>query len=506
MPSILLPAIISKFPGYCRRNLYRISFLLIILLATGSCSTSRQRPPTQQKPRNIILVIADDVGAEQIRSYAMELQHSSKFFPADLPNIHLLESAGIRFTQAWANPSCSPTRAGIHTGQYSCTHGIYSPKDISDYHDSLEPYPKAPSYVPLALSMGGSGYKKALFGKWHLGYGITTLGAAKDYDLPRQDGFDYYAGSYGGALESYTQWDKITNNESSSSVIHATFDLVHDAKEWISTKSTDTAFFAVLAFNAPHSNSHHQWDYLDLPPNCVDTATFATSTETEIYKAQLHCLDAALGELINFMKVKHPAVLDNTIFIFIGDNGTEETVGEGPVATTGKAKSSVYQAGIHVPFIIADGHWLTDARDRRTTAVNSVGFITTPGTTCDRLIHTRDIYGTVRQLAGIAGPDIGTESHSLVKFMSNPSAPGEQYVITEGEDSCWYAIRNDHYKLIHDSSGTEEFYKIDRFKWDDAASRVSLNPAVMTSEESGAYKKLKAKLESMPCYCKKNEK
>lgn len=501
-------AIISKFRDHCRINLYRISLLVIILLTTGSFnSTFGQRQTAQKKPRNIILVIADDVGAEQIRSYAMELQHSSKFAPADLPNIHLLERAGIRFTQAWSNPSCSPTRAGIHTGQYSCTHGIYSPKDINS-HDSLEPYPKPPSYVPLALSMAGSGYKKALFGKWHLGYGITTIGSDYDYDLPRQDGFDYYAGSYGGELESYMQWEKITNDVTSSMGTHATFDLVNDAKNWISARSIDkTAFFAVLAFNAPHwtlkSGSKEEWNYLDLSPHCTDVKKFdPTSTDTVIYKAQLHCLDAALGELITFMKVKHPAVLDNTIIIFIGDNGTDNTVGEGPVATAGKAKGTLYQAGIHVPFIIADGHWITDARYRKTTAATSVGFITTPGTTCDRLIHTRDIYGTVRQLAGIASPDLGTESHSLVKFMTNPSAPGEQYVITEGGAFCEYAIRNDHYKLI-DSSGVKEFYKIDRYKWDDAASRLSIDPAVMTSDELGAYKKLKAKLESMPCYCEK---
>jgi arylsulfatase A-like enzyme len=490
-------------------------YIRVLMIFTGITSlfytnTLAQRASghyNQKKPRNIILVIADDVGAEQIRSYAMELQYSSEFDPAKLPNIHLLEKAGIRFTQAWANPSCSPTRAGIHTGQYSCTHGIYNPKDISERHDSLEPIPDPLVYVPLALSMEGSGYKKALFGKWHLGYGINTTGSVYDYDLPRQDGFDHYAGSYGGEIDGYMEWEKTTNGSTPVTMKnHATFDLVNDAKKWISARAINmNPFLAVLAFNAPHwTGTAQEWNYLDLSPHCIDVTKFSiTSTDTTIYKAQLHCLDAALGELINFMKAKHPAVLDNTIIIFIGDNGTDNTVGEGPVATNGKAKGSLYQAGIHIPFIIADGHWLTDARYRNTTAATSVGFITIPGTTCDRLIHTRDIYGTVREFAGIPAPDLGTESHSVVKFMSNPSAPGEQYVISEGQDTCEYAIRNDHFKLIHNSTGVEEFYKIDRYKWDDEASGVTIDKDLMTSEELGAYKKLKAKLQSMPCYCEK---
>jgi arylsulfatase A-like enzyme len=504
-PNLRMPlrTIISKFPDYCRNNLYRISCLAIILFVSAlflaGCNDD-----TKKKPRNIIIVVSDDVGAEQLESYANELQYSSSFDPAKLPNIHRLVTAGIRFRQAWSNPSCSPTRAGIYTGEYSCTHGIYDPTYIGAGL-FLQPSSIDPPYIPLPKSMdlAGSSYETALFGKWHLGQRTAT-----DYDLPRDDGFDHYAGSIGGNLESYIEWTKVIDGIQQSPKItnHATLDLASDAQDWINDRAIkQTPFFAILAFNAGHwtgSPSAKEWAYDQLSTHCTDITKFdPSSTDREIYKAQLHCMDVVLGDLIDFMKNNHPAVLDNTIIVFIGDNGTEEDVGEEIIGTGGMkvaAKSTLKQGGVHIPFIIADGHYLTKPEYRKTTAATSVGFITTPGTTCDALIHTRDLYGTVRELAGIASPDAATESHSLVRFMTNPLARGEQYVFTEGKEPCEFAIRNDNFKLIRYSSGTEEFYKIGMYRWDE----TNLLPTSgMTGAELRAYNNLEDKLKLLPCYC-----
>ncbi|MGH2553561.1 MAG: sulfatase-like hydrolase/transferase [Chitinophagaceae bacterium] len=476
-------------------------FFTLLLICSITLFLNAQNPAKKTlwggsgiKPRNIVLIIADDLGAEQITSYASTLEFASDFHPPALTAVPRMEAAGVRFTQAWSNPTCSPTRAGIHTGQYSCTHGIYSPRDIGTVE--LEAHPAGNIYTPLPLMMPCN-YRKGLFGKWH-------LGASTDTALPLENGWDYYSGCLAGQLDDFYRWDKTTNGGSiSTCTVHATIDLASETQGWIHARCIKgDPFLAVLAFNAPHSTSDKEWHHSDLSVDCVDTSLISHDSEKGIYHGQIKCLDHVVEELIDFMKTNHPAELENTVFIFIGDNGTPDSVGEGVVAG-GNAKGTLYQGGVHVPFIIADGYWLTHPSYSPVRPAelplkfrSSIGAIVKPGSNCDALVHTRDLYATILNLAGVTDPEGGTESKSLVKFMRNPGTAGETYLFTEDTASA-YAIRTSKYKLIRydKSSGTDyEFYDISNNKWDQTTLTISVSDVALRFILEDLKRKLNARI------------
>ncbi len=471
----------------------------LILILCNACNPKPNNDIVIKKPtntpRNIVLIICDDVGAEQVESYVNDLPDKTSYHPVSLPAFARLEEAGIRFTQAWSNPTCSPTRAGIYTGQYSCTHGIYSPSDVGNAGE-LEAYPSDKSYTPLPLKMPCE-YRKGFFGKWH-------LGNFTDVDLPLEHGWDHYAGCLEGELRRYIDWDKTINGGPiGDTTVHATIDLANDAEAWIHARCIKgDPFLAVLAFNAAHSTdgTAKVWHHEDLSPECVDTASISSTDDMAIYHGQLMCLDNVVGNLIDYMKTNHLSTLENTVFIIIGDNGTPDAVGEGVVAT-GNAKATLKQGGVHVPFIIADGYWLANPNSTGVpvvgTILGSVGRIINPGSDCDELVHTRDIYATILELAGITEPEKGTKSHSLVKFMKDPNATGMAYLFTEdliGE----YAVRTKNYKLIqyYNAAGTflsEEFYDISGNQWDETQTPH------LSGEASVAYAKLVTQIKAARC-------
>ena len=127
--------------------------------------------------KNVLLIIADDVGVDQLEVYGI----GDHIKPAT-PTIDALASAGVMFTQAWSTPACSPTRASIFTGLHPYQHGVGSPDaprlDLAQI--------SLPDVLPDRDS--------ALIGKWHLGgeapdwpiqHGWATTGAPwRDFRKP----------------------------------------------------------------------------------------------------------------------------------------------------------------------------------------------------------------------------------------------------------------------------------------------------------------------------------
>src|SRR5688500_14033890 len=114
---------------------------MTIAVATG-CTTSPVR-------RNVLVLIADDLGAEQPI--------------ATKPFLFKLAECGLTFENAWATPTCSPTRATLLVGQYPFRHGItdqLAPEDVG-----LDP-----AFVTLPEALHED-VRAALIGKWHLGVG-----------------------------------------------------------------------------------------------------------------------------------------------------------------------------------------------------------------------------------------------------------------------------------------------------------------------------------------------
>jgi arylsulfatase A-like enzyme len=149
--------------------------VLLAFFATGAVQAA-------PKPPNILFIIMDDVGIDQ-----MELFGYGGETPPNMPNIETIAKAGIRFSNTWAMPACSPSRAVFFTGRFPLRTNVYGalgPDDLANAQVS-------PFEVSLPSLLKQRGYQSALFGKFHLG----LQGTNPFHDaMPRSLGWDYYYG------------------------------------------------------------------------------------------------------------------------------------------------------------------------------------------------------------------------------------------------------------------------------------------------------------------------
>ncbi|MEZ0276081.1 MAG: sulfatase-like hydrolase/transferase, partial [Roseimicrobium sp.] len=143
----------------------RLLFLLSFLFAAPHATASAQTVQTVQKP-NIIIILADDLGWADLPSYGHPFHET--------PNLDRLAKEGMRFTQFYAGPVCSPTRANLQSGQDQARFGItqHIPGHRRPFAKLSDP--EVPRQLPLEVEtfaerLGAVGYKTGYFGKWHLG-------------------------------------------------------------------------------------------------------------------------------------------------------------------------------------------------------------------------------------------------------------------------------------------------------------------------------------------------
>src|SRR5215207_1877394 len=143
----------------------RFSFLLWLLVVTIAAGSLHAATPPAATP-NIVLILADDLGWADVGCYGNTFNET--------PNIDRLAQQGVKFTQFYAGPVCSPTRASIQSGQNQARLGItvHIPGHWRPFAKLVEP-PVALN-LPLEIEtfaerLGAAGYETAYFGKWHLG-------------------------------------------------------------------------------------------------------------------------------------------------------------------------------------------------------------------------------------------------------------------------------------------------------------------------------------------------
>lgn len=386
--------------------------------------------------RNVVLIIADDLGTDYCGFY----EGYKDTVP--IPNIRKLLSKGVRFKNAFSNPVCSSTRTTALTGRYSFrtgVGGVVGGIGGSNQADTAE------ITIPKLLKRYNGNIAKADIGKWHL-HQPSPIGNLQN---PLRMGYDYFEGPFIGQLPSYTNWVKYTNGTASTVTTYATTENVNNALAWQKTQGRKP-FFLWLAFNAPHSPYH-------LPPANLHTYTGLSGTATNIqqnpklyFKAMLQALDTEIGRFTDSLRVR--GVIDSTDFIFIGDNGN--SIQTAQITNTDKAKGTVYDYGVHVPFIVSGP-----------SVVN-------PGRASDAIINTTDIFATVLELMGHKTwqtqipSNKPVDSKSLLPILKNQSNQVRPWVFSEifkltpdADDAK--AMRTSEYKLIRfDVAGNEAFYNL----------------------------------------------
>ena len=175
------------------RSLHKLCAAVIALVALSGCDNSSSRHSTATTPPNILFVIMDDVGIDQMAVFGyggvdlpVDPADSTTRIPAT-PNIQTIASDGIRFRNTWAMPACSTSRAVFFTGRFPLrTHvlGALGPNDLANAQ--VSPYETT---LPTLLKQRG--YQSALFGKFHLELqGNSPFKEA----MPTAIGWDYFYG------------------------------------------------------------------------------------------------------------------------------------------------------------------------------------------------------------------------------------------------------------------------------------------------------------------------
>lgn len=390
---------------------------LAVYLACAALAMSAESAFAQE---NVLLIIADDLGIENVGAY--DDLDMAGITPPPTPNIDALATSGVRFTRAWSNPVCSPTRAAIHTGRHAFRTGVGTAYVGTGALNPLEL-----SEVTLPEVLEPAGYATALVGKWHLGPdGDQPIGA----NSPNLAGWQRYAGGLLGALPDYYDWSKTQDGQTRATRKYATTDAVDEALAFID--SADQPWVVTVAFNAPHTPFHE-------PPRELHSQNLdglnPFNDPVPFYKAMIEAMDSEIGRLLSEIDSDD---FERTWVIFIGDNGTPPAAVEGNLDIN-RIKGTVYERGVNVPLLVAGPG------------------VEEPGRSSSALVHAVDLFSTIADIAGAAPSSTNETRIDGVSFLpvltvagSNGARTTNFTEVFPGVDPLMgqAAIRNNRFKLV----------------------------------------------------------
>ena len=257
-----------------------ITFLSLLTLASAA-----------EKPVNVLLIMADDIGFECFSSYGSE-EYST-------PRLDALAAAGIRFENCHSTPLCTPSRVNLMSGKSN----VFNYQDFGLYPNG-EP--------TFANHFKESGYATAVAGKWQLKteHGGTT---------PQEAGFD-----------SYCLW----NTPMTSRARYFLADFIASCAE------TNTPFLAYYPMILVHNPF----------PVAPNSANMKETDDKKNFIDMVNYMDALVGRLVDTLEAN--GLRDNTLVIFTGDNGTNaDLISEFEGQPLRGGKGYTYDHGTHVPLI-----------------------------------------------------------------------------------------------------------------------------------------------------------
>lgn len=300
-----------------------IRLLVPLLLSAVSLIAASPKP-------NVVLFLVDDMGWKDCGAYG------SAYY--ETPRIDAFAKTGMKFTSAYAQPLCSPTRASLLSGQYSARHGVTSasghqlpqpegfaflPETAPPNQPMLTPASKNyldPKHYTLAETLKEAGYRTAHIGKWHLG--LTQP------HWPEQQGFDVtfhchpdpgppgeYFSPYGvmaeGTPNGKTRVGNITDGPEGEYIVDRQ---AAEAEKFIAANK-DKPFFLNLWCYGVHGPWGHKEEYTKY----FAQKAAAGGQGNPIMASMLKSVDDCFGRILDALEKQ--GVADNTIIIFNSDNG-----------------------------------------------------------------------------------------------------------------------------------------------------------------------------------------
>jgi arylsulfatase A-like enzyme len=405
----------------------RLWLPLALLLSVGGYPPAG---PAKLRP-NIILVMTDDQGYGDIAAHGHPVLRT--------PHMDRLRGESVRLENFHVDPTCSPTRSALMTGQYSARVGVW--------HTVMSRYMLREDAVTMAEMLGGAGYRTAIFGKWHLGDNYP-YGA-------RWRGFDDAIVHFGGGVgQTPDYWGNDYFD-----------DHYYDNGEWTPFQgySTDVWFREALRFIQAH---RHEPFFVYLPTN---TAHQTRSNVPERYAAlyrdadvpeqvrrfwgMITNIDDNLGVLRD--RLRRWGLEENTILVFMGDNGTTMSPNWWPQDARPADFAERYNAGMRGQ---KGTHY--DGGHRVHAFVRFPARGVEGGRDVRRITAHIDLAPTLLELAGVEPPPgVTFDGRSLVPLLTDAGAeagwPARTLVVHNQrvpEPIKWRqtAVMTDRWRLVDD--------------------------------------------------------
>jgi arylsulfatase A-like enzyme len=394
----------------------RISKLFALLSLLFAASASAQTRP------NVVLVIMDDVGYGDYGSYGAT--------DVRTPNVDRLAKEGVRFTDFYAAPTCTPTRAALITGRYQqrVRLEVPLPNMKGAAGQGLQPTGRS---LPQLLK--NNGYATGLVGKWHLGY------QAEQH--PNAHGFDYFFGFLAGYIDFYqhTAGDGLHDLYENRTAVHVDgymTDLITErAVKFVQDHAKDP-FFLEVAYNAAH------WPFQvpDQPSVAPGNARFVqpheepTNTRAD-YVAMIERADQGVGRIL--AALESLGIAGNTLVVFTNDNGGEWLSRNAPLF---HRKGTVWEGGVRVPLLM---RW--PGRLPAGQTVRQVGII-------------QDLTATILAATGSPVPaEARLEGLDLVPLVQPGATPVERTLFFRVAGRQQRAVRQGDWKLVVEGGSTFVF-------------------------------------------------
>jgi len=498
---------------------------------------------------NIVVILVDDMGFSDIGCYGSEIP---------TPNLDQLAANGLRFTQFYNTGRCCPTRASLLTGLYAHQTGVghmTQKSNVPGYQGHLNE-----RCATIAEELKPAGYFTAMSGKWHVGqeHGVTPANRGFDRSLNAIAGGFYQAGSNRAKL--FLDGQAIANDDARLPKDWYSTDLwtTYGLKFIDEARAAKKPFFLYLAHNAPHfplqapaeevakfrgkylagwgqlRNQRHArqlelglldpaWK-LSPRPDAIKAWTAYTAEEKDrfdhlmaVYAAAVAHMDKAVGDLVAGLKER--GELDNTLILFLSDNGgnAESGIAGRTEGDPAKANSEWYcgeswaflqntpfrrykhfnhEGGIATPLI---AHWPNGIKARNELR-------TQPGHLIDILPTCLEAAGApaLKERNGVAV--LPPEGRSLLPAFANQPIPreglywehegnaavrvGDLKLVRAGRNGPWelYDLKQDRTELQNLAEARPDKVKELAALWEAWALRAQVKPY-----PEAAGKKAKAK-------------
>ncbi|MGP1993240.1 arylsulfatase [Zobellia laminariae] len=396
--------------------LKKVSYGLIL-----GCSLLGTVVAAQNEKPNVIIILTDDQGYGDIAA------HGNKVIKT--PSMDKMYNEGVHFTNFHSGTTCAPSRSGLLTGADGNRAGVW--------HTIGGASLLRDKFVLMPQVFEENGYVTGMYGKWHLGDAFPYR--------PEDRGFQetvVHGGGGVGQTPDYWQNDYFDdtywrNGTPEKFEGYCTDVFFSEAMDFMERKK-DNPFFVYISLNAPHGPMNVPEKYYDMYKNessINDTQKAYYGMITNI-DDNMALLDKKLDEL---------GLKDNTILIFMTDNGTStghrEVKGkvEGFNAGMRGHKGSQYEGGHRVPFFM---RW----KDGKLTGGRSI----------DQLAMNFDILPTLIDLCDLGSvPNLGYDGHSLAPLLENEvEAVPHRYCVVDNnrlqQPIKWHmsAVMDDDWRLI----------------------------------------------------------